>query len=220
MTSVAKHMSVNLKKEIIETVQQFNATELSMGTSGNLSARTDNDFLITPTGFSYDDMQESDIVLLDIEGKTKKTKNEPSSEWRIHRDIYRQRPEINAVVHVHSPYATAIACTGKEIPAFHYEVAIAGGNSIRCSKYATFGTQELSENALKALEERKACLLANHGLLALGASIVAAFRMAQTVEVLAKQYTLSKLLGGPVLLDDQEMKINVEKFKHYGIKVD
>jgi len=165
-------------------------------------------------------MQDKDIVLLDIEGISNKTKNEASSEWRIHRDIYTQRPEINAVVHVHSPYATAIACTGKAIPAFHYEVAIAGGNSIRCSKYATFGTQDLSDNALMALKDRKACLMANHGLLALGETIDAAFRMAQTVEALAKQYTLSKLLGGPVLLDDDEMKTNIEKFKRYGIKAD
>lgn len=211
-------MSVNLKKEIIKAVVKFNATGLSMGTSGNLSARTDDGFLITPTGIAYDDMQDKDIVLLDIAGSTNETKNEASSEWRIHSDIYAQRSEINAVVHVHSPYATAIACTGKAIPAFHYEVAIAGGNSIRCSEYATYGTQDLSDNALMALKDRKACLMANHGLIALGATIDAAFKMAQTMEALAKQYTISKLLGGPVLLDDQEMKINVEKFKHYGIK--
>ena len=209
-----------LRKEIISTVRKFNSTALSMGTSGNLSARTNKGFLITPSGVSYDEMQESDLLLLDADGNLLGQKGTPSSEWRIHCDIYSTRPEVNAIVHVHSQYATAISCTRQAIPAFHYEVALAGGNSIRCADYATFGTQELSDNAMAALRERSACLLANHGQLALGPALKAAFKMAQVVEVLAKQYTLSITLGGPVLLGDEEMELNVNKFKHYGNKAD
>jgi L-fuculose-phosphate aldolase len=209
-----------LRKEIISTVRKFNSTALSMGTSGNLSVRAKKGFLITPSGMPYDEMQESDLLLLDIDGELVGQKGTPSSEWRIHRDIYRNRPEINAVVHVHSQYATAISCTRQDIPAFHYEVALAGDNSIRCAAYATFGSQELSDNAMAALKDRSACLLANHGQLALGSSLKAAFKFAQVVEVLAKQYTLSITLGGPVLLGDDEMELNVKKFKHYTKKAD
>ena len=209
-----------LRKEIISTVRKFNSTALSMGTSGNLSVRGKKGFLITPSGMPYDEMQESDLLLLDIDGELVGQKGTPSSEWRIHRDIYLNRPEINAVVHVHSQYATAISCTRQTIPAFHYEVALAGGDFIRCADYATFGTQELSDNAMAALKDRSACLLANHGQLALGSSLKAAFKLAQVVEVLAKQYTLSITLGGPVLLSDEEMELNVNKFKHYGNKAD
>jgi L-fuculose-phosphate aldolase len=207
-----------LRKGIIRTVQKFNATALSMGTSGNVSARTKDGFLITPTGIAYNEMHEEDIVFVDFEGSTDPSRATPSSEWRIHRDIYHSRPEIKAVVHVHSHYATAIACTRQEIPAFHYEVALAGGDTIRCADYATFGTQALSDNIAIALKDRTACLIANHGQVALGHTIKQAFLLAQTVEVLAKQYTLSKHLGGPVLLSEEEMKINLEKFKHYGVK--
>ncbi len=207
-----------LRKQIIRTAQNFNATALSMGTSGNVSARTKGGFLITPTGIAYDEMHEGDIVFVDFEGSAVPSHATPSSEWRFHRDIYQSRPEINAVVHVHSHYATAIACTRQEIPAFHYEVALAGGHSILCAEYATFGTQALSDNIAIALKDRTACLIANHGQVTLGESIKQAFTLSQSVEGLAKQYTLSKQLGGPILLSEEEMNINIEKFKHYGAR--
>lgn len=202
--------------EIISTVQAFNVTGLSVGTSGNLSVLVDSGFLITPTGMAYDDIKPEDLVVMDTSGMVVCGARQASSEWRFHRDIYLSRVEANAVVHVHSPYATAIACTRQDIPAFHYMVAIAGGDSIRCAEYATFATEQLSANALHALRDRNACLLANHGMICLGDSIQSAFKMAQQVEELARQYYLTTQIGEPVLLDKKEMQINLEKFKNYG----
>ena len=187
-----------------------------MGTSGNLSARTKHGFLITPSGLPYDDLELPDIVEMNLEGELVSGKIEPSTEWPFHKAIYTLLREVNAVVHVHSPYATGIACTRQDIPAFHYMVAIIGGDSIRCAPYATFGTEELSRNAIEALADRKACLLANHGMIALGEDINAAFKLAGEVENLARQYWISKQFGDPVLLGDVEMLLNVEKFKNYG----
>lgn len=205
-----------LRREIIANARLFNTTGLSVGTSGNLSARTKKGYLITPTGVPYDDLMPDDIVEIDLKDKIISGKLVPSSEWPFHKAIYTSRKEVNAIVHVHSPYATGIACTRQDIPAFHYMVAIIGGNSIRCAPYATFGTEELSRNAVKALEDRKACLLANHGMIALGEDVNAAFKLAGEVENLARQYWISKQFGEPVLLSDVEMLINVEKFKNYG----
>lgn len=209
-----------LRDEIIQTVRLFNTTGLSIGTSGNLSARTAKGFLITPTGVPYEDLKPASLVELDSQGNVVGGRLKPSSEWRFHRDIYLSRGEVNAVVHVHSPHATAIACTRQSIPAFHYMIAIAGGDSIRCADYATFGTEELVKNVLRALQDRKACLLANHGMVALGESVKTAFKLAREVEELAKQYWLSRQAGEPVLLDDAEMKVNLEKIKTYGIQTD
>ena len=153
---------------------------------------------------------------MDLESEQLSGSLKPSSEWRFHQDLLNARSEVNAVIHVHSPYATAIACTRQDIPAFHYMIAIAGGDNIRCADYATFGTDELSKNAVQALTERNACLLANHGMIALGGSIQSAFRIAQEVENLAKQYWISRQLGKPVILDNAEMKLILEKFKSYG----
>ena len=205
-----------LREEIVIVAQAFNTMGLSVGTSGNLSALIDGGFLITPTGVVYKDLKPEDVVELDTEGIAVSGLLRPSSEWRFHRDIYLARIEVNAIVHIHSPYATAIACTRQAIPPVHYMIAIAGGDSIRCAEYATFATEQLSKNALKALKDRKACLLANHGLIALGETIQDAFRIAQEVEELAKQYYLSKQVGEPVLLDEEEMEMNIEKFKTYG----
>ena len=205
-----------LRKQIIETVITFNTSGLSTGTSGNLSVRTSRGFLITPTGIPYLQLREADIVEMDMQGNVIQGNMKPSSEWHFHRDIYLAREKINAIVHVHSDYATAIACTGQDIPAFHYMVAKAGGDSIRCAKYATFGSEALSQNAVTALQGRNACLLANHGMIVLGESIDSAYRLAEEVENLAKQYWISKQLGGVVLLDDEEMNTNLEKFKTYG----
>lgn len=208
--------SSKLRRKIIETANEFNASGLSVGTSGNLSARTSQGYLITPTGIPYQQLNEADIVEMDLQGNVVKSDLKPSSEWHFHQDIYLAREEVNAIVHVHSDYATGLACTRQEIPAFHYMVARAGGDSIRCAEYATFGTEALSQNAVKALQGRNACLLANHGMIALGENIESAYKLAEEVENIAKQYCISKQLGEVVLLDEGEMKINLEKFKTYG----
>ncbi len=207
---------MNLHQKIIETAKQFNVSGLSVGTSGNLSARTSQGYLITPTGIPYTQLKEADIVEMDLQGNVVQSDLKPSSEWHFHQDIYLAREEVNAIVHVHSDYATGIACTRQDIPAFHYMVARAGGDSIRCAEYATFGTDALSQNAVKALQGRNACLLANHGMIALGESIDSAYKLAEEIENIAKQYCISKQLGEVVLLDSDEMKINLEKFKTYG----
>ena len=204
------------REELIRIVQSFHVDGLSVGTSGNASFRTGNGFVITPTGIDYAALQPDSLVELDLEGNVVAGALKPSSEWRFHRAIYAARSEINAVVHVHSPYATGIACTRSDIPAFHYMVAVAGGDSIRCAEYATFGTDALSENAVRALADRKACLLANHGQISLGADLAEALGLAREVESLARQYWISRQFGKPVLLDEQEMQTNLEKFRHYG----
>ncbi|MEE9160520.1 MAG: class II aldolase/adducin family protein, partial [Gammaproteobacteria bacterium] len=168
---------MNLHQKIIETAKQFNVSGLSVGTSGNLSARTSQGYLITPSGIPYHQLKEADIVEMDLQGNVVHGDLKPSSEWHFHQDIYLAREEINAIVHVHSDYATGIACTRQDIPAFHYMVARAGGDSIRCAEYATFGTDALSLNGVKALQGRNACLLANHGMIALGESIDSAYKL-------------------------------------------
>jgi len=211
------HMNnLKLRREIIRTVQSFNQTGLSTGTSGNMSARTPRGLLVTPTGVPYASLVPGDLVELDMQGKPIVGELIPSSEWRIHRDIYRHRPEINAVVHVHSTYATALACTRLHIPAIHYHIALIGGDTVRCAKYATFGTKELSANALEALQGRLACLLANHGQVALGGTIAIAWKMAQEVEQLARLYCIASQVGKPILLNASEVKRNIEKFRNYG----
>ena len=205
-----------LRKEIITVVRQFNSTGLSFGRSGNVSVRTARGFLITATGIAYADMKATDIVEMDHQGQSIAGRRKHSSEWRMHSAIYQKRRDINAIVHVHSPYATGVACTRRSIPAFHYMVTVLGGNSIPCAKYATFGTEKLARNAVAALGNLHACLLANHGQIAVAADLATAFRYAGEVENLARQYCISLMAGGPVLLDDQEMQVNVEKFKTYG----
>ena len=189
---------------------------IGAGTSGNLSVRTDEGYLITPTGLPYYAMQTSDLVLMDAQGTVISGERQPSSEWRFHQAIYQARKEMNAIVHTHSDYATALSCTRQPIPSFHYMVAVAGGDSIRCAEYATFGTTELADNAVRALKDRLACLLANHGMLALGVDINQASQLAETIEQLAKQYWLARQTGNVVLLDEAEMRVNLEKFKTYG----
>ena len=204
-----------LRQEIIETAIAFNETGLSVGTSGNLSARTDRGYLITPRNFVYQDLKPDGLIEMDLQGKQLSGRHTPSSEWHFHQEIFRARSEINAIVHVHSPYATGIACIRQNIPAFHYMIAIAGGDNIRCADYATFGTEALAKNVVKALVDRDACLLANHGVITLGKTVTYAFKLAQEVENLAKQYWISQQIGDPVILDDAEMKIILEKFKTY-----
>lgn len=208
--------SQQLREDIITHARDFEASGLSVGKSGNISARCDSGFVITPTGFAYADLQPVDLAWCNMDGSLHDGDWAPSSEWPFHAAIYQTREDINAIVHCHSPYATAIACNRKSIPAFHYMVATVGGNSINCADYATFGSNELSRNAVKALANRKACLLANHGQVATGNTVADAYQLAKEVEALARQYCISLQLGEPVLLDDEEMARNMEKFKHYG----
>jgi L-fuculose-phosphate aldolase len=205
-----------LRKALIATACATNSLGLNQGTAGNVSARTPEGFLITPSGLPFDQLVPEHVVEMDLEGQVASDQIEPSSEWRFHRDILVNRPEVGAVLHAHSPYATALACAHREIPAFHYMVAVAGGKTIPCAPYAAFGTQALSDNVLAALENRHACLLANHGMVAVGPSLEEALRLTKEVEELARQYHLSLQIGGPVILSDEAMTIVLERFKTYG----
>jgi len=206
---------IDLRREIIATALRMNALGLNRGKSGNVSTRFSTGFLVTPTGIAYESTQPEDIVALTLDGAARGPRR-PSSEWRFHRDIYARRPEAGAIVHAHSAFATSLACLGRDIPAFHYMIAVAGGKNIRCAAYATFGTQELSDRALDALEGRRACLLANHGMIAVGASLATALALAVEVEALAEQYWRALQIGAPNLLPDAEMDVVLEKFRTYG----
>jgi L-fuculose-phosphate aldolase len=206
---------LQLRRQIISTALRMNEAGVNRGKSGNVSARWKSGFLVTPSGLAYEKTKPADIVFVDANGQPS-GKREPSSEWRFHHDIYRTRKECMAVVHTHSSFATSLACLRMEVPAFHYMIAVAGGNSIRCAPYATFGTQLLSDHALMALEGRKACLLANHGVIALGADLEAALALAVEVESLCEQYWRILQVGKPVLLPDEEMAVVIDKFRTYG----
>lgn len=208
---------LKLREEIIAQCLRMNASGINQGTSGNLSLRHGDGLLITPSGVPYEQLEPSDIVKLRMDGSYEH-ELAPSSEWRIHRDIYAAKPEVGAVVHAHPTFCTALAIRGMEIPAVHYMIAFGGGNSIRCAPYATFGTQALSDAVLGALEGRTACLMANHGMVATGPTLAKALWLAVEVETLARQYFHALLLGGPNLLSDEEMERVGEKFKSYGIK--
>ncbi len=203
-----------LRARIVEAARRMSAGGLNVGKSGNVSARCEGGFLVTPSGKSYDALAPGDIVIVADDGP--KGDGKPSSEWRLHRDVYAHRPEARAIAHTHSPYATTLACLRRDIPAFHYEVAFAGGTDIRCSGYATFGTQALSDLSLAALEGRRACLLANHGVVAFGASLDEALGLAEKVEYLARMYWQALQVGEPAVLDEAEMARVLEKFKDYG----
>lgn len=204
------------RHELLDAVQRLNTGTLNQGTSGNMSLRLDEGFLVTPSGVPYDDLEEDDLVAMGLDGTVAPEQLRPSSEWRFHRDIYASRPEAEAIVHAHPLYATALACLRRSIPAFHYMVAVAGGDSIRCADYATFGTAELSQNALAALANRRACLLANHGIIAFGETLPKAMALALEVESLAAQYCQVLQLGEPLLLDGAEMARVLAKFADYG----
>lgn len=204
-----------LRREIIETCLRMNALGINQGTSGNVSARVQGGLLITPTGLPYEETAPADIVLLRDDGSYE-AELAPSSEWRFHRDIMRTRPDVGAIVHAHPTFATVLAIMGRDIPALHYMVAAAGGSSIRCAPYATFGTAELSENALAALDGRSACLLAHHGMIATGPDLKKALWLAVEVETLARQYVYTLQLGGPPILPDDEIERVRQKMTGYG----
>lgn len=197
---------MNLAIDIISTAQSMNTHGINVGTSGNVSARTKTGMLITPSGRDYQQLTPDDIVAMDFDTSWFATNSlRPSSEWRLHLDILRGRPDVNAIVHTHSTYATALATHGRGIGAFHYMVGVAGGSDIRCAPYATFGTQELSGNAIAALDDRAACLMANHGLLAVGFDLASALLLAVQVEDLARLYMAALTIGEPPELSETEM---------------
>ncbi len=209
-----------IRKAIIENCLQMNATGLNQGTSGNLSARYKDVMIITPSGIAYDVLKPSDLATMPINGEYGSWEGplKPSSEWRFHLDIMIERPEVGGIVHTHSTYATILSIAGKEIPACHYMIAAFGGPTIRCADYATFGTDQLSKNALKALKDRTGCILANHGMIATGSNIAKAMWLAVELETIAKQYYHSLLIGGPNVLSNAEITKVKELFKGYGLQ--
>ena len=212
-------MDVKSREEIIKFAQKLNSTNLSPLRSGNISLKAQNNneegFLITPSGKKYDSLKADDIVFVSLEGRYDEKGLQPSSEWRFHKDIYLKKADAKAVVHAHSPHATAVSAHNKDIPAFQYMIALAGGNNIKCAKYATFGTQELSENIIEALENRKACLMSNHGQVAYGDNLNSAFELAEEVENICHQYINAIKLGDPKILSSSEMDVILEKVKNY-----
>ena len=212
-------MSVLVREQIIAACKRLESSGLNRGTAGNVSCREKDHFLITPTGVPVDEITPSKIVAVGFDGKVNGI-GKPSSEWHFHCDILKARPEINAVVHTHAPHATALACLREELPPFHYMIALAGGESIRCAPYALVGTEELSQNAVQALVDRKACLLANHGMITLGQDLDEAMGIAIEVESLCQQYLLARQVGEPKLLSSEEMRQVIERFKTYGRHAD
>jgi L-fuculose-phosphate aldolase len=210
-------MTEMLRRQLIDTAIAMNASGLNQGTSGNLSVRCDEGFLITPSGMDYAGLETDDIVSMDLDGKPRGTRK-PSSEWRFHAAIYRHRPEANAILHAHPVHCSALACLDKGIPAFHYMVAAAGGKDIRCADYATFGTPELSDNVIRALEGRKACLMAHHGLTCFEKDLARVLALAIEVENLANVYCRILAIGDARVLPDDEMERVLEKFRSYGVQ--
>jgi L-fuculose-phosphate aldolase len=214
---------------IVAAMKRLNALGLNRGSAGNCSVRIGEGFLITPSGVPSESLTDEILVPMTVSGTVVKVSGtvpgtvpdtlNPSSEWRFHRDLYVNRPDVNAVVHTHSPFATTLACLHKDIPPVHYMIAVAGGDTIRCAPYALFGTQELSDHALKAMQGRKACLLANHGMIAVGTDLADAMRVAIEVESLCEQYWRALQIGQPHILSAEEMTQVIEKFKTYGPKV-
>ena len=215
---------VELKKEVIKYAQKLNSTNLSPLRSGNVSIRVTHNnvegFLLTPSGKRYENLVPEDIVFLALKEeydnlKLFNTSLNPSSEWRFHQDIYLKKKEAKAIVHAHSSHATAVSAHGKPIPAFHYMIALVGGDDIKCAEYATFGTTELSKNIIKALENRKACLMSNHGQVAFGVNLKQAFELAEEVENICHQYIIALKIGNPKILSSVEMNKILDKIKHY-----
>ena len=205
----------DLRQALIAVAQAMAPAGLNRGTSGNVSVRSGDGFYITPTGLPYASLSPDDMPLMALDG-SHQGRRKPSSEWRFHRDLYAGRPEVGAVLHAHSPFAVSLACLRRDIPPFHYMIARFGGSTIRCAEYAIFGSAELSAAAMVAMDERKACLLANHGLLVAGRDLNEALALAVELEELCEQYWRACQLGQPVLLDAAEMAAVMEQFAGYG----
>lgn len=210
-------MTESMRQQLIDTGKAMNASGLNQGASGNLSIRHGDGMLITPSGMDYAGLLTDDIVWMDYEGNSEGS-GKPSTEWRFHAAIYQHRSEANAVLHAHPVNCTALACLEKGIPAFHYMVAVAGGKDIRCSDYATFGTDELSGFVLKALEDRKACLMAHHGLTCFERDLTRVLALALEVEHLATVYSRILAIGDVDILSDRQMEEVLDKFSGYGIQ--
>lgn len=202
-------------QQLLEAVQRMAQAGLNKGTSGNASVRLDDGFLITPSGVPVEKLTANSMVYMDWTGTAEAGKS-PSSEWRFHRDILQARPEVGAVVHCHSMFSTTIACMGRNVPPFHYMIATTGGDDIRCAPYALFGTQALSDVAVAALQDRKACLLAHHGMIAIGQQLSQALAIAIEVENLCEQYWRLLQCGEPRLLTPEQMREVHAQFKGYG----
>ena len=207
---------ISNRQDIIDCAVAMSTSGLSSGRSGNVSARFEDGFLITPSGLAYGRLSVDDIVYIDADGKSADDRRLPSSEWRFHHDIYQTYKETGGIVHCHSRHATALACCNAEIPAFHYMVAAGGGRKIPIASYALFGTQELSDHVVAALDGYKAALMEHHGLVALGKDVAGALELAHEVEDLAAQYVLVRSLGGDQTLSDAQMDEVIERFKTYG----
>ena len=205
----------SLREQVVYLSRELDRLGLNRGTSGNCSVRSKRGFVVTPSGVNVVDLSADAVVEMDLSGKVLSS-GKPSSEWRFHKDIMLKRSEVNAIVHAHSTYATALSCFRKDMPSFHYMIAAAGGNSIKCSAYALFGSQLLSDNVLEALESRKACLMSNHGMIVTGRTVEEALALAVEVESLSQQYLLALQVGQPVLLTEDEMKAVKEQFVGYG----
>lgn len=216
-----KSSNREIRQEMIDICRRMASSGINQGTAGNLSQRVEDGFLITPSSLPYDIMVPEDIVAMDFDG-TFEGKRRPSSEWRFHRDILAARQDVDVVLHCHSVYATTLACHHKTIPAFHYMVGVAGGTTIRCARYATFGTQALSDAALEALEGRLACLLGQHGQISLGPNLEKALWLGIEVETISRLYYQALTIGNPPVLSDEEMARVIEQMRRmsYGYAPD
>jgi L-fuculose-phosphate aldolase len=208
------------RRSVVEACRAINALGINQGTSGNVSLRHGADMLISPSATPYDEMRAEDVAAMPIAGEYGAWHGplKPSTEWRFHLGIMRARPEVGAVVHGHPPFCTALAATRRGIPACHYMIAAFGGTDVRCAPYATFGTEELARHALRALEGRSACLLANHGMIVCGPTLKRAMWLAVELETIARQYYHSLLIGGPVLLSEADIAATAAKLQTYGVR--
>jgi L-fuculose-phosphate aldolase len=206
---------VELKLKVLATARAMNAAGINRGSAGNVSVRHGDGFLVTPTGLAYDACVAEDVVFVGLDGRVE-GRRKPSSEWRIHRDIYAARREAGAVIHAHSTFAVSLACMGLDIPPFHYMVARFGGRDVRCCAYATFGSQELSDAVVSALADRRGCLMAHHGMVVFGDGLDQTLALGVELETLCEQYWRVLQIGGPRLLPDDEMARVLVKFADYG----
>lgn len=207
-----------LEKErelLIEYGKKLVDTGLTKGTGGNLSIRKDDYIAITPSGIDFYEIEKEDIVILDIKGNIVDGTRKPSSELDMHLVTYQNRSDMNSIIHAHTTYLTVLACLRQDLKATHYMIALAGVD-VKCADYATFGTKELAQNALKKMEGRNAVILANHGILAGSTDIHNAFNIVEELEYCAKIYVMAKSIGNPVILDDEEMNKMLKKFEVYG----
>jgi L-fuculose-phosphate aldolase len=220
MTKAKPPSEKSLRKAVLETALTMSRSGLSPGRSGNVSCRFEDGMLITPSGKRYDEIGPENVVFVAGDGRVRDSHQIPSSEWHFHLAAYRARPDRSAVVHTHSMHATVLACAHKPIPAFHYMVGVVGGKDIPCVPYATFGTDELAQHVATGLSKRDACMMANHGLIAIGDTLAHTLELAAEIEILAEQYYKVLTLGKPHLLDDREMSRLLVKFKTYGRNMD